>query len=358
MTNEDINTDFLNDFNYLEKDNYKWENEQSTRDGFRNVFFGINKNNKEDFIYVKQIKISPLTYKKILTEIYFLIFLKNQDYFVDLYDLIISKDKEKIFLLFKGNNVDIFTLINSEKKNYLLNKNLIKWIIYQIAFGLYFLHYNKIIHNDIKLSNILIDNEGGVVICDLGSANYENEKNFEFSFSYSAPEFLNGNTFSNEKFDMWSLGVIMLELFFKKNGIFKVESQNINNEVQLNFILSKFGINGNISKEEIDKLINDENNLKYIIFDNVQIKTIGDPDAIDLIKHLLTLNPKKRYTAKQVLKSKYLEEVLSQGFNKLNLKKIEEPIHYNILSGDINRDLFLKIFDSLNTKFKKINKSK
>ena len=356
MKNADINEDFLNDFDYIEKNNYYWDISICHRDGkTRNIFYGKNKKNNNDDIFVKQIIISPLTYNTILREIYFLLFIKNKEYFVDLYDMRINKDKQKIFLLFKGNNIDLFTLINSKSDN-LSNEEFIKWIIYQITFGLYFLHSNKIIHNNLNPSSILINEEGGAFIWDLGSATYQEETSYDFSLPYSAPEFLNGNPISNEKLDMWGLGIIMLELFLKKNKILKVESQDNNNRVQLKFILSKFGINENISNEEIDKLIKDEKNPNEIILDNNQIENIGDPNAIDLIKHLLTLNPKKRYTAEQVLKSKYLEEYLNLDI--FNLPKMENPINYKKLSDDMNIDLFLKIYDTLYSTLKNLNKTK
>ena len=355
MINADIKTDFFDDFNYTEKDNYKWQICSSHRNEKTNIFWGKNKENNNDDIYVKQIIITPLTYNKILKEIYFLLIIKNNEYFIDLYDMRINKYKQKIFLLFKGNNTDLLKLIRS-KKDYLSDKELIKWIIFQIDFGLYFLHSNKIIHNDIKSSNILIDENGDVVICDLGSATYQEETSFEYSLWYSAPEFLNGNSISNEKLDMWGLGVIMLELFLKNDKIFNVETQDINNREQLKFILSKFGIKGNISNEEIDELIKDENNSNEIILDNTQIENIGDANAIDLIKHLLTLNPKKRYTAKQVLKSNYLEDFLNP--DTCNFQKIENPINYKQLLDDMNIDLFFKIYDSLYATFKNLNKTK
>ena len=350
MTNSEIETEFLKDFNYLEKDKYKWKIEHIHRDGkTRKMFSGKNKNNINDYIYVKQIIISPLTYKKILREIYFSLLVKNQNFFIELNDMRINKEKQKAFLLFKGNYVNLHQFINLTNFNYLSDKGLIKWIIFQITFGLYLLHYNNIIHNDIKPSNILIDEVGGIHICDLGSATYEKEIIHEFSSSYIAPEFLYGNSISNEKLDMWGLGVIMLELFLKTNEIFKVESQDTNNKNQLEFILSKFGINQCMFKEEIDKLFNDENNPKCIILDETQIEKIKDENAIDLIRHLLILNPKHRYSAEQVLQSKYLQEYL--GLN-LKIKKIQNPINYNILSDNMNRDSFLENYEKLNSALK------
>ena len=51
MTNSEIETEFLKDFNYLEKDNYKWKIEHIHRDGKTRIMFsGKNKNNINDYI--------------------------------------------------------------------------------------------------------------------------------------------------------------------------------------------------------------------------------------------------------------------------------------------------------------------
>ena len=355
MTIVDINNDFLNYFKYQEKNNYHWEVVDSQKENIRNVFFGKNENNEKDDIYVKQIKITSKTFSKILKEIYFLILLKNKKYFVNLDDIIKSDDNQFIFLLFKGKNVSLNKLIQTKTTDYLSNKNLVKWIIYQISFGLYFLHSNNIIHNDIKSSNILIDAKGNISICDLGSATYENKIVYDYSISYSAPEYLNNNIISSQKLDMWGLGVIIIDLFLKYDSYFKKISQNINKEEQLKFILSKFGFNENISKEEVDKLINDDKNPKYIIFDKNESEQIGDEKAIDLIKHLLTLNSKIRYNSKQVLLSSYLDDYYGQ--DNFNFEKIDSQIINEEIPDNMNKNEFIIIFENLKSKLKELNKS-
>ena len=92
---------------------------------------------------------------------------------------------------------------------------------------------------------------------------------------------------------MWALGVIILELFLKKNRYFSSDNEEKTIENQLKIIFSKFGIE-NIQEEEIQKIIEDDINYeKYKFKDEEVIKNIEDKDAIDLISHLLVINPKK-----------------------------------------------------------------
>ena len=330
--NETILTDFLDDFKYQEKNNYHWKIIHSNPNWInkRKVFRGIDKKDNNNCITVKKIEICKEEYQAILKEIYFLILLKNKKYFVQLDDILLlnTTNTKVIYLLFKGNYADLKHLIKKPLYDHRKKNLLFKYIIYQIAFGLYILHSNDIIHNDIKPSNILIDYTGGIQICDLGSAT-KTEKSYEYTKLYSPPEFLNERKNRDEKSDMWSLGIIIIELFLQKN-IFTNENEEVDDKTMLNKILSKFGIDNNISKEQINVLIEDNKTKNILKFDNEEKAKINDEDAFELINNLVVLNPNQRYSAKQVLmKSKYLEELF--GFDSLDIRVSENNIDYNIL---------------------------
>lgn len=94
--------------------------------------------------------------------------------------------------------------------------------------GLRDLHSLGITHRDIKLCNILIDNNQypikTVKICDFGSSKKlqsdpENQATVSICYigtrSFRAPELLVGNQYYDSKIDVWSAGVIFLKLIFK-----------------------------------------------------------------------------------------------------------------------------------------------
>ena len=59
-------------------------------------------------------------------------------------------------------------LLNFVRKRRRFEEPLAKYLFKQVIIGLGYIHSQKYIHKDIKLENILIDNEGIVKICDFG----------------------------------------------------------------------------------------------------------------------------------------------------------------------------------------------
>ncbi len=111
----------------------------------------------------------------------------------------------------------------------------------QIFLGLEYLYKNKILHRDIKPHNILIK-DGIIKISDFGFAKAfeKNELITTFCGSplYMAPEIIKDKEY-NLKSDIWSLGVIIFELFTKKHPYYVDSKQllwmKIKNGIQINY---------------------------------------------------------------------------------------------------------------------------
>lgn len=100
-------------------------------------------------------------------------------------------------------------------KNYRISiKDKIQ-IIDDILSAIEYLHNNWICHRDIKLDNILVDENGDVILSDFGFASFALEKlhEREGSVGYAAPEILSGESYDGLKSDMWSLGVLIFTFF-------------------------------------------------------------------------------------------------------------------------------------------------
>ncbi len=338
----------MENYDFPLKDYYEWRDERYIRknnEDFITIYSGINKNNKSDFIYVQVFNFDSINLKvdilkQTIKQLIILVSLKNEAYFPNV-KFSLSKDHKYLCMYNKEKYIPLNYLINSSKNSY--DKKLIKWVIYQISFGLYFLHSNNIIHHDIKTSNILIDEEGGIIINGFESVIFKHEKSFSFSLSYSSPELLI-NLQANEKSDLWGLGIIMLELFCKKHLILNNDKLNDRNECIKN-MLTFFGRNEEYSNEELKKILNGDKNIEFKLKKEILDK-IEDKDAIDLINNLLVFNPNKRYTSKMVLESNYLQEY--KGIDSLEIKKLEYPLDYEKISKDkIDQKTFIEIIKNI-----------
>jgi len=89
----------------------------------------------------------------------------------------------------------------------------------QMLSGLEFLHSQKIVHRDLKLENILVHEDGYVMISDFGLSgtrknitNKNELKDIAGSPNYVAPEILSGRGYDGYAADIWSSGVILYAL--------------------------------------------------------------------------------------------------------------------------------------------------
>ncbi|XP_057665363.1 neither inactivation nor afterpotential protein C isoform X1 [Diorhabda carinulata] len=141
---------------------------------------------------------------------------------VDFYG-IFKKSNEIWFALEPCEGGSVIDLVNRLfAKNRRMVEEHIAYVIKETVRGLVFLHENKIIHRDVKGSNILLTKEGEVKLCDFGLSKIRNEADEMLSVilgspSWMAPELVNlGNknrdSGYNDKIDVWSLGITTIEL--------------------------------------------------------------------------------------------------------------------------------------------------
>ncbi|MFT4817387.1 MAG: serine/threonine protein kinase [Pseudohongiellaceae bacterium] len=116
-------------------------------------------------------------------------------------------------------------------------------IIIQILKALSYAHQNNVIHRDIKPENILIDNNGNVKILDFGIAQFYEEKieptnqttsgTVMGTYNYMSPEQRESSENVSQRSDLYSVGVVMYELFTGKipTGVFP-EPFRLNDEIE------------------------------------------------------------------------------------------------------------------------------
>ena len=66
---------------------------------------------------------------------------------------------------------DLLSFVRRRKK---LDEDVAKFIFIQAARGLAYCHRNLVMHRDIKLENLLLDEDGTVKLCDFGVSQHLN----------------------------------------------------------------------------------------------------------------------------------------------------------------------------------------
>ena len=359
----------FDNFNWYYKDYFDWK-PKNYKKGKRIVYIGEKRDAPNYTVVFKKLKVEN-KFREILKEIYFLSCCNKSRYFIKLIDVFLSEDQNYIFLILKDEGVNLLELMeyddteeNEENGfDYRNIPNIICWITFQIVCGLRILHANNLIHQDIKPGNIVISSKSVVKICDFGSVDIVGMNSFG-TISYESPRNLLGNSVgkNNEKDDMWSLGVIMVELFKKSFPFFNWRaidtSENKKKESQLKSILyhyririnnSEININDNSQYDSIKSKIS-ENNFENFEEELLDIG-IEDQDALDLIKNLLKIDPSQRFSAEQALNSKYLTQFkdnFTENVNGISFKTND----YNRFCKAINsKNEFVKNVELIKQKF-------
>ncbi len=83
---------------------------------------------------------------------------------IKLEEVIRADNNRDIYLVFEHMDIDLYTLIRED----ILAERHRKYIFYQMAKALYFLHSAGLIHRDVKPSNVLVNENCEAKLCDFG----------------------------------------------------------------------------------------------------------------------------------------------------------------------------------------------
>jgi Neu-associated kinase len=214
----------------------------------------------------------------------------------------VLEDDDHVYIVFehafKGDLFDV--LIENGQP---LTEAEIKNAFYQIMSALAYMHKHNIIHRDLKLENVLMDEHGNVKIGDFGAAievlDVLKQKKGLMEICgtsvYASPEIhrlrspLSRNKGPyDEKIDIWACGIILYELVFKEHPI---------------------------PNKVFKYAVNTEKKLIAFVINSLHFDSDVDEELKNLILSCLNPDPAKRPTAVEILNNPWLN---SGGDAKVN----------------------------------------
>ena len=192
---------------------------------------------------------------------------------------------------------DLFDFITNN--NYLSEKQSCKFFR-QLISVIEYLNELGISHRDIKPENILLDNEHqNIKLIDFGLSNYFTEKKLLKSSCgspcYASPEMLSGKPYLGITTDLWSAGIVLYSMLV---GSLPFDDQELY-ELYKQINLGKFYLPSTLSLE-----------------------------AIDLLKRILNVDPKKRIGLEGIKEHKWFKMEENPMYKGINLEK--EKLGYNL----------------------------
>ena len=297
------------------------------------------------------------TTKQVVREIHSLLALRGHPNIVHLCDVVLPESPKtglNVCLVFDYVETDLHKILHSDQA---LGMDHVVFIIYQLLMAVAYSHKRGIIHRDMKPANILITEKVEIRLADYGMSRVIGEAPVSpagitlqplqrqltqkvVTRWYRAPEIILKLEYG-PPVDMWSLGCILGELLLtmlhkgtrshggcmavfqggscfplSKDRHYKNDADYVND--QLAVILQNLGMThppgGTPDPRLKDLRVKDERDQAYIhematfrgprvsIFDSLTVAGV-DPLAVKLLRGCLELDPAKRLTAQDALRS-------------------------------------------------------
>ncbi|KAE9610126.1 hypothetical protein Lal_00006352 [Lupinus albus] len=224
-------------------------------------------------------------------------------------------DYDGTFMVMEYMEHDLKELMKAKKHPFSIGE--IKSMMKQLIEGVKYIHDNWVIHRDLKTSNILLNNEGHLKICDFGLSRQYGSPLKPYTpvvvtLWYRAPELLLGAKEYSTAIDMWSVGCIMAELI-SKEALFagKTEVEQLDKifrtlgspDEKIWPGLSKLpGSKGKFIKQPFNML-----KRKFRATSFIGLPVLSEL-GFDLLEKLLTYDPEKRITAEEALLHDWFHE--------------------------------------------------
>lgn len=244
----------------------------------------------------------------VLREISIMKMLKgNKSNLVELEDIICMNNEEQTTgVIMKKYKCDLHDIIHTKRLKLRKRISIARKLIKAVAF----LHYNGIIHRDIKLENILLDEKNNPFLCDFslskvfdGLSNDGTHTGDVITKLYRAPEIRDKQNYSYPV-DIWSLGIVLYQLFTMKF----------------------------LPCNSLDEI--------YSYFNNTLNKTSNNIIYITLSK-MLDKEQEKRITIKELINSNFFDKKpkISKKFNYIDKYSVNQDVKDMCEYLDVKKDI-------------------
>jgi cyclin-dependent kinase 12/13 len=246
---------------------------------------------------------------------------------------------KNVFMVFEYLEYDLTGVLETPEIR--LSQDHIKSWSQQLLSGVHYMHTNKVIHRDLKASNLLINRKGELKIADWGLARSWNSEmkrltNKVITLWYRPPELLLGCIEYTPKIDMWSVGCIIAEMF-RRSAFLKGR----NEAHQLELIFKVCGTPDKANWPELEEQCRLWRNFRPGPTDQVYPNRLAESlranlphpkwmtdEAVSFIGKLMEENPNKRWSAEQALDADYFfENPIVKQAKDLNMKFAVQSVH-------------------------------
>eukprot|EP00127_Corallochytrium_limacisporum_P003113 Clim_evm42s146 gene=Clim_evmTU42s146 len=300
----------------------------------------LHKSSKVAMKKISKIFESPTDSKRTLREIKLLSHMKHEN-ILTIEDILLPYSYaafEDIYVVTPLMETDLYHIIHSDQ---VLTEDHFQYFIYQILRGLKYIHSAGVLHRDLKPGNLLVNANCDLKICDFGLATGEGRTIQTRAFMteyvatrwYRAPELMLSWSEYTSALDIWSVGCIFAELlgraplFPGKNYLH-----------QLDLITD---VTGGLPADKIGYICNDKAQ-QYMISieqkEGVELRALypnASPEAIELLRYMLQMDPADRVNCEQALQHPYLHSLHDPNDEPISSQQVNFAWEDQELTGDI-----------------------